>query len=136
MYSKFGNGVAVLIITFLSGFTSYCANGTELAKNAAQLTVQPATCVTLHEGRTCFTQITLTWSSLTAGDFCIYQKESKEKIRCWKQSNGNSALYEFESTEKLSFILINQNNISVAENIIDVSWVHNATPRKRRWRLF
>ena len=72
----------------------------------------------------------------TLGNFCLYQKNPRRKVKCWQQSKGNSTLLEFESSEKLTFQLINQQNNLVAETAIDVSWVHKATPRKRRWRLF
>ncbi|WDD98499.1 DUF3019 domain-containing protein [Thalassomonas actiniarum] len=101
------------------------------------LSVQPATCVALHQGRTCFAQLSLNWQSTGAGDFCIYLKDSKQPVRCWKNSRGNLTSFEFESDKKVVFQLIEQGkNHVVAETSVDVSWVHKAAPRKRRWRIF
>ncbi|WP_281560751.1 DUF3019 domain-containing protein [Thalassomonas sp. RHCl1] len=101
------------------------------------LSVQPATCVALHQGRTCFAQLSLNWQSTGAGDFCIYLKDSKQPVRCWQNSRGNLTSFEFESNKKVVFQLIEQGkNHVVAETSVDVSWVHKAAPRKRRWRIF
>jgi hypothetical protein len=136
MYFKFSKGIALLGVLVLGGIASSTVNSAELAISPQQLIAQPALCVTLHEGRKCFTTIKLTWSVVTVGDFCLYQKVPRRKVKCWQQSKGNHTLLEFASSEKLTFQLIDQKNVPVAETLIDVSWVHKATPRKRRWRLF
>ncbi|WDE05987.1 DUF3019 domain-containing protein [Thalassomonas viridans] len=101
------------------------------------LSVQPATCVALHQGRTCFAQLSLNWQTSGAGDFCIYLKDDKQPVRCWQNSQGNLLSFEFESNKKVVFQLIEQGKQHVvAETSVDVSWVHKAAPRKRRWRLF
>ncbi|WDE11280.1 DUF3019 domain-containing protein [Thalassomonas haliotis] len=101
------------------------------------LSVQPATCVALHQGRTCFAQLSLNWQSTGAGNFCIYLKDSKQPVHCWQNSRGNLINFEFESNKKVVFQLIEQGkNHVVAETSVDVSWVHKAAPRKRRWRIF
>ncbi len=137
MSFKLSKGFALLAGLTLSGVLPYTANSAELLTVAEQqLIAQPALCVALHQGRKCFTKVTLTWNVQTLGNFCLYQKNPRRKVKCWQQSKGNSTLLEFESSEKLTFQLINQQNHLVAETAIDVSWVHKATPRKRRWRLF
>lgn len=107
------------------------------AQAQSVLSVQPASCVALHQGRTCFAQLSLNWRSTGAGDFCIYLKGNKQPVRCWKNSQGNLINFEFESNKKVVFQLIEQRkNHVVAETSVDVSWVHKAAPRKRRWRIF
>ncbi|MFT5757874.1 MAG: hypothetical protein ACI9LM_002611 [Alteromonadaceae bacterium] len=136
MYFRLSKGFALLGVLALGGIVSSSVSSAELAIVPQQLIAQPALCVALDQGRKCFTKVTLTWTAVTVGDFCLYQKNPRRKIKCWQQSKGNHTLLEFESSEKLTFQLIDHKNNSVAETFIDVSWVHKATPRKRRWRLF
>jgi len=136
MYFKLSKGFALLTILGFGGIFSHPAHSAELVVAPQQLIAQPALCVALDEGRKCFTKVTLTWTTVTVGDFCLYQKSPRRKVKCWQQSKGNNTLLEFESSEKLTFQLIDQKNVPVAETLVDVSWVHKATPRKRRWRLF
>jgi hypothetical protein len=136
MYFKLSKGFALLGVFVLVGITSSSVNSAELTVEPQQLIAQPALCVALHQGRKCFAKVTFTWSAVSVGDFCLYQKIPRRKVKCWQQSKGNHTLLEFASSEKLTFQLIDQKNIPVAETLIDVSWVHKATPRKRRWRLF
>ena len=99
------------------------------------MTAQPTSCITLHQGRECFTNITIEWQSIDKGDYCIYQE--KKRIRCWQNSSRNKTTFTFESSENITFYLVKRNSDAVlAETTITVGWVHKATPRKRRWRLF
>lgn len=107
------------------------------ALGQGSLSVQPASCVALHQGRTCFAQLSLNWQTPGAGDFCIYLKDSHQLVHCWNNSRGNLVSFEFESKKKIVFQLVKKGHKNVlAETSVDVSWVHKATPRKRRWRLF
>jgi len=137
MFFKLSKGFALLCVLTFGNLVSFMVNSEELPIATSQnLIAQPALCVALHQGRKCFTKVTLTWNVEAIGDFCIYQKNPRRKVKCWQQSNGNSTLLEFESSEKLTFQLVNKKNDLIVETAIDVSWVHKATPRKRRWRLF
>jgi regulatory protein YycH of two-component signal transduction system YycFG len=61
----------------------------------------------------------------------------QQNIKCWKSSNGNEIIFNFESNKKIEFQLISSKDKQViAETAVEVSWVHEATPRKRRWRIF
>ncbi len=146
MYFKTSNGLAwfigYLFLTFIS-FTVTAQQQTEILTTNAKLqpeilfTVTPANCVALHQGRKCFAKISLSWQVNTPGDFCIYQKIKNKVIQCWKNSSGSNAQFEFESSEKIEYQLVTVNkNEVLAETVVEVSWVHSATPRKRRWRLF
>lgn len=103
-------------------------------------TAQPTTCIALNQGRTCFANVVISWVSVSSGDFCLAQKGVKEQnriIHCWENSRGSHYNVDFESSEQIVFQLLRKrDHQSVAETVVEVSWVHNATPRKRRWRLF
>ena len=134
MYFSIGKGVTTfLVILFFSTLTK----AQELNIKAISFIAQPANCVTLHQGRTCFAHVTLHWKSSGSNDICVYKKLPKKLIQCWQQSKENSAVIEFESSTKAEYQLVNkQSNTVIAETIVNVSWVHKASPRKRRWRLF
>ena len=102
-----------------------------------EFSAQPTTCVALHQGRTCYREVTLQWQTQKPGNFCIYQKVTNKVIQCWTNSQADQTQFNFEANERVEFQLVEtERNIVVAETFIDVSWVHKASPRKRRWRLF
>ena len=101
------------------------------------LAAKPSSCVSLHQGRVCYTRIIVTWQVKNRGNYCLRNKTSKKQLKCWKLSNRQQFAYEFESKENITFQLINADNDQVvADTEVKVGWVHKSTPRKRRWRLF
>ena len=137
MYFRLSNGTAFLTIVLLSCLITQnsFAQQVQLQQNVL-LQVKPGMCVALNQGRTCFAQITIQWSAAINDNFCIVQKQSKQEIKCWKNSKGSSISFEFESNESLTYQLVNTKDETLAETTVDVSWVHKKSPRKRRWRLF
>ncbi|MEW6989241.1 DUF3019 domain-containing protein [Colwelliaceae bacterium 6441] len=141
MYFKRSNGFTSFVILLLLQSLSMDVLAqrdqklnlnTEIAFSA-----KPASCVALHQGRKCYAQVSLVWQSAQLGSFCIYQKVSNKLVQCWKDSKGSQVSFEFESSEKLEYQLVSiEKNRVLAEAAVDVSWVHKASPRKRRWRLF
>ncbi|WP_284243712.1 DUF3019 domain-containing protein [Thalassotalea insulae] len=106
-------------------------------KTKVNFQAKPANCVALRQGRTCFATVSLSWHTANRGHFCIYEKASNKVMQCWNNSQGNTLQFEFESNEKIAYQLrATEQNIIIAETSVDVSWVHKATVRKRRWRLF
>ena len=115
-------------------YTHLASAGQKDASNTT-LTAQPASCVTLHQGRECFANITIDWQSTDIGDYCLYQ--DKRIIHCWQNSNQNTTSLTFESSENITFYLMKRTSKAImAQTTITVGWVHKGTPRKRRWRLF
>jgi len=105
----------------------------------AQINALPSSCVTLHEGRACFAKVTLSWTvnrPLSSNRLCLVQKQPKRQLKCWQKSHGDTINIEFESNSPLIYQLLNENSQVLAETKVDVSWVYEATPRKRRWRIF
>ncbi len=98
-------------------------------------TATPEQCVALHPGRTCYATIKLTWQTNTIGNFCVYRE--KNPLQCWQDSNQGTMSYIFESDQNITFTLKDQQQKEVIINTeVKVSWVHKATPRTRRWRIF
>jgi hypothetical protein len=145
MYFKLGKGTAWLFglwccLSFMQQVHAQQADELKevtLPQPQVQFSATPGNCIALHQGRKCFARVALFWQTSTSGNFCIYQKIQNKVIQCWKNSRGSTTQFEFESSEKLEYQLvsIDQNRV-LAETVIEVSWVHKATARKRRWRLF
>ncbi|MFT6208060.1 MAG: hypothetical protein ACJA0T_001978 [Colwellia sp.] len=113
------------------------------SENHVSFSAQPANCIALRYGRTCYANVKINWSSDIKQDYCLLIKQEKtartvqQNIKCWKSSNGNEIIFNFESNKKIEFQLISSKDKQViAETAVEVSWVHEATPRKRRWRIF
>ncbi len=144
MYFKLSNGYVwfTLLLVFFSSITTISAQQIQSNKQATLTTAvvfsaKPANCVALHQGRQCYAKVSLQWNTPSVGDFCIYEKISSKVLQCWKGSRGNNVQFEFESSSKVEYQLVEIDNDKVlAETAINVSWVHKASPRKRRWRLF
>lgn len=104
--------------------------------NITTLQVKPAKCVALTEGRTCFATVSFTWQAQSINRLCLYQKVPRKEIACWQPMNKNSLVFDFESNETQHYQLINQQDKVLAETTIEVNWVYDASPKKRRWRVF
>jgi hypothetical protein len=143
MYFRLGKGTAWLIGSMLLFLNSAKVIAQEnigspiILTNTVKFSAMPANCVALHQGRKCYAKVSFLWQTSQLGNFCIYQKVTNKVIQCWKNSRGNQVDFEFESSEKLEYqlVAIGKKRV-IAETSINVSWVHKASPRKRRWRLF
>lgn len=140
MFSSFDKGFVMLLLLF---FNSANAAEKKVLPQLASLklttvmSAQPARCITLNQGRTCFATVTLNWQTPQIGDYCVYTQTQKKLIHCWKSSRQDSTIFEFESSENIHYQLVSSKSKQViAETAVEVSWVHKASPRKRRWRLF
>jgi len=141
MYFKLGKGIAWLLTVLLFSITGkvFAQQKTPIVTLTSDIafTAKPANCVALHQGRKCYATVSLSWQTSQAGNYCLYQKAGNKMMKCWVNSRESQFKFEFESSGKLEYqlIAIKQNKV-LAETFIDVSWVHKASPRKRRWRLF
>ena len=159
MYFKLSNGHAkkwlLLSCLFASFQPSLAAELTKkdqgeqadkvnkLSLSRVSFSAQPANCIALRHGRTCYANVKLTWSRDIKENYCLYIKqpevaqEKRQRIQCWENSMGNQIIFNFESNKKIEFQLMSsKDNNVIAEAAVEVSWVHKATPRKRRWRIF
>lgn len=139
MFSSIGKGLVLFI---------FCIGGVAAQENTAppitaeltvvsSLSALPAKCITLTQGRECFATITLTWQAPKKGNYCIYQVGRGKAVDCWSNEQKNLTTFEFESSKTMQYQLVAYDHDQVvAQTSIEVSWVHKASPRKRRWRLF
>lgn len=147
MFFKYGDGFAIIrslnqgmktsivILIMVVGLFSYTVSAAEHLNEPLIIKAQPAQCVALHQGRECFATISLNWQPILLGHYCLYQKETL--VKCWENNTSSIISFNFQSSETKRYSIIDQRNKNVvAQTTIEVSWVHKATPRKRRWRLF
>ena len=103
----------------------------------SQLNIKPAKCITLHKGRRCFAQLKIRWHAVTKGNYCLFKHADKKSLKCWRNSQGEQWLFEFESSKEIAFELRAQNNNALlASAKVEVNWVHKSSPKKKRWRVF
>jgi hypothetical protein len=134
-YQRLFVSLFVLSLTSLNSATSFAAQNKHA--HLSRLNIKPTKCITLHQGRQCFTQLTINWHSAIKGDFCLFQQDVSQSIKCWRNTQGEHFLFEFESNKKMAFELRNNvTNQIIATTAVDVSWVHKKNRKKRQWRLF
>tara|TARA_R110000868_G_scaffold389056_1_gene658228 strand:+ start:3088 stop:3519 length:432 start_codon:yes stop_codon:yes gene_type:complete len=109
-----------------------------LTAQVNELRIQPSTCVSLHQGQACFVDLTMTWSTASINDYCLYSSAQTSPLKCWKASNQGVLSQQFSATQNLYFYLQQDNSeIVVAESVLNVSWVYKKQQKSRlTWRLF
>jgi hypothetical protein len=137
MFSKWDIGIVLLTYGLCGTFTASAQQKTATITLSTNLSAMPAKCITLTQGRQCFASVTLRWQAPIKGNYCIYQEGKKQALDCWYNQQQNTTTFEFESSKSLQYKLVAYDQEQViAQALIEVSWVHEASPRKRRWRLF
>lgn len=137
MSSKWDIAAALIVYAFCA--TAHAANEEHLAtiEVTSGLSALPAKCITLTQGRQCFATVTLRWHAPVKGNYCIYQVGQNKALDCWYNQQQNTTTFEFQSSKTLQYKLVAYDQEqTIAYTHIEVSWVHKASPRKRRWRLF
>jgi hypothetical protein len=127
----------LLLCLFLSTFQTAAQSKNELQLG---LHAQPNKCVALNQGRECFAKVLINWRLANANNYCLLIKDvdgQQTELKCWQQTSSGQLSYEFQSARGLQFLLTrSSDNETVASASIQVSWLYQASARKRRWRLF
>jgi hypothetical protein len=105
------------------------------AENPAtvQLNITPDTCVSLQQGRICYSTVTASWQSQQDLDLCLAL--DNEILQCWTQQSQGKHKFEFASPQTSVVRLLQQQQV-MAQAKIKVNWVHKASKVTRHWRLF
>lgn len=133
--------VAALIFSSKAWALQNPANQVLDAKESITMTLSPQQCVALHEGQQCFAEISISWASPIAKNYCLYSSQSAKPITCWNNSDQGAVEYNLETSKNVQFIMMqvltNQPNKLVAESELQVSWVYKKKQKSRlSWRLF
>jgi hypothetical protein len=101
------------------------------------LLLTPRRCVALHQGQICYQRVQVSWSSVTSGDYCVYQETQVQPLHCWQGQTQGRFEFEFASDASLLLQLKDARQEVVGESSMEVAWVYKAnTRRKTHWRLF
>ncbi|WP_340676706.1 DUF3019 domain-containing protein [Paraglaciecola sp.] len=103
-----------------------------------ELHIKPNTCVSLHQGQTCFVNLTISWNMANSNDYCLYSSAQPTPIKCWIASNQGVITQDFSAEQTLHFYLkLDKSNTVVAESELSISWVYKKQQKSRlTWRLF
>jgi hypothetical protein len=127
----------LILCLFLSTFQAIAQSNKPIQLG---LHAQPNKCVALNQGRKCFANVLIDWQLESENDYCLLIKHTDGKLtelKCWEQTNSGQLSFEFQSTRDLQLLLTRSaDNEIVASESIQVSWLYQASTRKRRWRLF
>jgi hypothetical protein len=122
-----------LIVMFCSVFFMADAAATPDTPSGVELHVTPDKCISLQQGRTCYSQVTASWRSKTPQDLCLMLQE--QQLYCWQQQSSGRYQFEFAAPQSAVLQLRQQQHI-LQQVTIEVNWVHKASKTKRHWRLF
>lgn len=100
---------------------------------AVELKITPDTCVSLQQGRTCYSKVSAHWHSNQPLDLCLVIDD--QVLQCWKQQQQGQHQFEFAAAAT-SVVRLLQDQQPLAQAHIKVNWVHKASKTKRHWRLF
>lgn len=102
------------------------------------LKIVPEQCVALTQGQNCFVDATLTWTSNTIGDYCLFSSQQVKPLMCWLQKKEGKFSNEFSDNKSIVFTLKTGNKNQVkSTKILKVTWVHQKRGQPRMWwRIF
>jgi hypothetical protein len=121
----------------LSGLV-WAVSSIEQSAYRNELSVQPNTCVSLHQGQDCFANLTLSWHTANRHDYCLYSSAQTTPIKCWNASDQGAITQQISTAQTLHFYLKeDKSDIVVAESLLKISWVYKKQQKSRlTWRLF
>lgn len=102
------------------------------------LQLTPTTCVTLQQGRSCHTQVQVSWQLAQADNVCLYLQQ--QVLQCWQNSDAAQWRWRFEyiTSQQLTLWRLGKDGQPTElldTAVVEVNWVHNAQ-KKRLWRRF
>lgn len=138
--------VRLILCALVAGYSaSTMANDETLANDsgsesnqAINFSVSPITCVALHKRQVCHKTISLSWSSLPNGQYCLHTSESEDPLKCWQDNKINSLAAVYKSATKVRYELREVASDSpIAHAIVNTAWVYRTSRRSSSgWRLF
>ncbi|MFC3120887.1 DUF3019 domain-containing protein [Agaribacter flavus] len=135
MYFKYFSFILLLLVSAASN-----ADNSDLTLSAHGLEIKPNKCVALNEGRACYTEVSISWHTETADEYCLIQINSlaeEKQFGCWFARKNGTITIDLALEHSVDFQLVRKNNQEVlASTTFQVSWLYESRPRKRRWRLF
>ena len=97
------------------------------------LAVTPDKCISIQQGRTCYSTVTARWHSAQPLDLCLTLAD--KVLKCWQHQIQGSHQFEFAAAQSTKVMLRQQQQV-LAQVEVEVNWVHKASKIKLHWRLF
>jgi hypothetical protein len=122
----------LLLLGIITTHLQAATTGPDFA-TSTELQVTPDKCISLQQGRTCYSKVTASWRSQTPLDLCLFMHD--QQLHCWQQHSSGTLVFEF-AAEQSTLLQLRQQQQVVQQVLIEVNWVHKASKTKRHWRLF
>jgi hypothetical protein len=107
------------------------------AESEAWLDIKPQTCVSVHQGQTCYVQLIIHWQAGQSGDYCLFSSDQVNALQCWQHALQGNFVQDIATAESLQFMLKKGQAVTIAEAELKVSWVYTKKQKSSlSWRLF
>jgi hypothetical protein len=101
------------------------------------LKIMPNNCVSIAQGRDCYTDIEISWQLSFPKTVCLFKQGVEKSIACWAKANKGTYLLTFVEKKDTRYILVDPaNNEVLFSETMSVTWVYKESRKKRRWRIF
>lgn len=111
---------------------------TSLAKEqlvSQGLSVSPKQCTILNQGEVCYLDLSVSWQTDVAANYCLYA--NKIRLKCWHNSQQAQWRQPITMQNDLTITLQAQNQEVLHSQTIRYAWVHKKnTSKAMRWRMF
>lgn len=102
-----------------------------------RLSVKPETCVALHKGQRCFTQVVLSWSVPDNQQYCLFNTAEDTALHCSTANRVTFTIDYASDTSTLFELRQGSDGQPVASATVSTAWVYRTGRRSSSsWRLF
>ena len=102
------------------------------------LSLEPSQCVALNKGNTCHIDISISWTAVEKGGYCLYSSQEKTPIQCWQDKISGVFTGEMTLQDNITFSLNTaQSDIPLSSVELEMVWVYKKKQRSQStWRMF
>jgi hypothetical protein len=114
-----------------------CLSSSTLQAEEVTVISQPSKCVSLKQGNICYQDISIQWHAPHASDYCLFQQQKTEPLKCWQGVNQGIYNFEFSSAQTQQYVIRQQGeNEDLGHAVIEVKWVYKERRNQFGWRVF
>jgi hypothetical protein len=102
------------------------------------ISLNPKQCVALTKGNSCYLDISLSWTAVEKGEYCLYSSQEKAAVKCWQDEIGGVFEGEITLKDNVSFSLkTGKSDILLSSVELEMLWVYKNKQRSHStWRMF
>lgn len=130
--------IKYLIFILITSSLYLVAFGLAAEQPTNGLIINPKQCVALHQGKKCYVDIQISWTTQQQSNYCLFSSLQNEALKCWSQQSSGTFKQEVVANENVQFYLKKQANNTILQSTeLEMKWVYqkNAKPRSY-WRAF